>query len=84
MGRMYSISDIELLKFRNELKSSRGFIHASSSSCASPVLFVKSTHGTLRLSTYVHSRLLRLQEQKRGKHDGNSILEEERKVMITQ
>lgn len=77
MGRMYSISDIELLKFRNELKSSRGFIHASSSSCASPVLFAKSTHGTLR-----HSPMA--QEQKRGKHDGNSILEEERKVMITQ
>ena len=43
MGRMYSMSATELQEIRKwiEEKLSKGFIRASSSSCASPIVFVK-------------------------------------------
>ena len=51
MGRMYSISDSELTEVRKwiEENMSKGFIRNSSSSCASPILFLKKKDGSLRL-----------------------------------
>ena len=51
MGRMYSISATELQEIREWIEEnlSKGFIRASSSSCASPILFVKKKDGSLRL-----------------------------------
>ena len=51
MGRMYSMSATELQEIRKWIEEnlSKGFIRASSSSCASPILFVKKKHGSLRL-----------------------------------
>ena len=51
MGRMYSISDSELTEVRKwiEENMSKGIIRNSSSSCASPILFVKKKDGSLRL-----------------------------------
>ena len=51
MGRMYLISDSELQEVRKWIDESlsKGFIKASSSSCASPILFVKKKNSSLRL-----------------------------------
>ena len=51
MGWMYSMSDSELQEVRKWIEEnlSKGFIKASSSSCASPILFVKKKDGSLRL-----------------------------------
>ncbi len=51
MGRMYSMSASELQEIRTWIEDnlSKGFIRASSSSCASPILFVKKKDGSLRL-----------------------------------
>ena len=51
IGRMYSMSATELQEIRKwfEENLSKGFIRASSSSCASPILFVKKKDGSLRL-----------------------------------
>ena len=51
MGRMYSMSTTELQEIRKWIEEnlSKGFIRASSSSCASPILFVKKKDGSLRL-----------------------------------
>ena len=51
MGRMYSMSATELQEIRKWIEEnlSKGFIRASSSSCASPILFVKKKDGSLRL-----------------------------------
>ena len=51
MGRMYSMSDSELQEVQKWIEEnlSKGFIKASSSSCASPILFVKKKDGSLRL-----------------------------------
>ena len=51
LGRMYSMSDAELAEIRKWIteKLSKGFIIASSSSCASPILFVKKKDGSLSL-----------------------------------
>ena len=51
MGRMYSMSDSKLAEVRKWITEnlSKGFIRASSSSCASPILFVKKKDGSLRL-----------------------------------
>ena len=51
MGRMYSMSDsklVEVQKYITENLSKR-FIRGSSSSCASPILFVKKKDSSLRL-----------------------------------
>ncbi|HLO99762.1 MAG TPA: reverse transcriptase domain-containing protein [Fimbriimonas sp.] len=50
-GPMYSMSDAELKEVREWLDEhlSKSFIRASSSSCASPILFVKKKDGSLRL-----------------------------------
>ena len=51
IGQMYSMSDSELAKVRKwiEENMSKGFIRNSSSSCASPILFVKKKDGSLTL-----------------------------------
>ena len=51
MGRMYSMSSTELQEIRKWIEEnlSKGFIRASSSSCASPILFVKKKDGSLHL-----------------------------------
>ena len=51
MGRMYSMSDSELAEVRKwvEENMSKDFIRNRSSSCASPILFVKKKDGSLRL-----------------------------------
>ena len=51
MGLMYSMSDSELAEVRKWITEnlSKGFIRASSSSCASPILFVKEKDCSLRL-----------------------------------
>ena len=51
MGRMYSMSASELQEVRIWIEEnlSKGFIRASSSSCASPILFVKKKDTSLRL-----------------------------------
>ena len=51
MGRMYTISATELQEIRKWIQEnhSKGFIRASSLSCASPILFVKKKDGSLRL-----------------------------------
>ena len=51
MGRMYSMSATELQEIRKWIEEnlSKGFIRASSSSCASPILFVKKKYGSLCL-----------------------------------
>ena len=51
MGQMYSMSVTELQEIRKWIEEnlSKGFIRASSSSCASPILFVKKKDGSLRL-----------------------------------
>jgi len=48
---MYSMSDSELKEVRKWIDEnlSKSFIHASSSSTASPILFVKKKDGSLRL-----------------------------------
>jgi len=50
-GRMYSMSDAELKEVRKWIDEnlSKSFIRASSSSAASPILFVKKKDGSLRL-----------------------------------
>jgi len=50
-GRMYSMSDSELKEVRKWIDEnlSKSFIRASSSSAASPILFVKKKDGSLRL-----------------------------------
>ena len=50
-GRMYSMSDAELKEVRKciDKNLSKSFIRASSSSAASPILFVKKKDGSLRL-----------------------------------
>ena len=50
-GRMYSMSDAELKEVRKWIDEnlSKSFIRASSSSTASPILFVKKKDGSLRL-----------------------------------
>ena len=50
-GRMYSMSASELQEVRTWIEENlyKGFISASSSSCASPILFVKKKNGSLRL-----------------------------------
>src|SRR6201992_377447 len=50
-GRMYSMSDAELKVLREWLHEnlSKSFIRASTSTCASPILFVKKKDGSLRL-----------------------------------
>lgn len=50
-GRMYSMSDAELKEVREWITEnlSKSFIRASSSSAASPILFVKKKDGSLRL-----------------------------------
>jgi hypothetical protein len=50
-GRMYSMSDSELQEVRKWIDEnlSKSFIRASSSSAASPILFVKKKDGSLRL-----------------------------------
>ena len=51
MGQMYSMAATELQEIWKWIKEnlSKGFIPASSSSCASRILFVKKKHGSLRL-----------------------------------
>ena len=51
LGRMYSISDAELLEVRKWIEENlwKGFIRHSSSSCAAPILFVKNNDPTFRL-----------------------------------
>ena len=51
MGRMYSMSATALQEIRKWIEEnlSKGFIRASSSSCASPILFDKKKDGSLRL-----------------------------------
>ena len=51
MGRMYFMSATELQEIRKwiEENPSKGFIRASSSFCALPILFVKKKDGSLRL-----------------------------------
>ena len=51
MGRMYSMSATELQEICQWIEEnlSKGFIRASSSSCALPILFVKKKDGSLRL-----------------------------------
>ena len=51
MGRMYAMSDSERTEVRKwiEENMSKGFIQNSSSSFASPILFVKKKDGSLRL-----------------------------------
>ena len=51
MGPMYSMSATELQEIRKwiEKNLSKGFIRAISSSCASPIMFVKKKDGSLRL-----------------------------------
>ena len=51
MGRIYAISDSELTEVRKWIEEtmSKGFIRNSSSSCASPILFVQKQDGSLRL-----------------------------------
>ena len=51
MGRMYSMSTTELQEIGKWIEEnlSKGFIRASSSSCASPILFVKKKDGSLCL-----------------------------------
>ena len=51
MGQMYSMSNSELAEVRKWITEnlSKGFIRASSSSCASPILFVKKMYGSVRL-----------------------------------
>ena len=51
LGRMYSMSDAELAEIRKWITEnlSKGFIRAASSSCASPILFVKTKDGFLQL-----------------------------------
>ena len=54
---MYSIPASELQEIRKWIEEnlSKGFIHASSSSCASPILFVKKRDGSLRLCINYHA-----------------------------
>ena len=51
MGRMYYMSATELQEICKWIEEnlSKGFIRASSSSCALPILFVQKKHGSLRL-----------------------------------
>ena len=51
IGRMYSMSATELQELRKWIKEnlSKDFIRASSSSCASPILFVKKKDGSFQL-----------------------------------
>ena len=51
MGRMYSMSESELSEVHKWIieNLSKSFIRASSSSCASPILFVKKKDVSLRL-----------------------------------
>ena len=51
MGRMYSISDSQLQEVQKWIKENlyKGFIKASSSSCASPIRLIKKQDGSLRL-----------------------------------
>ena len=51
MGRMYSMSASKLQEIQTWIEDnlSKGFSCASSSSCASPILFVKNKDGSLRL-----------------------------------
>jgi len=57
-GRMYSMSDSELKEVRKWIDEnlSKSFMRASSSSAASPILFVKKKDGSLRL--YIDYRAL--------------------------
>ena len=58
IGRMYSMSDSELAEVRKWITEnlSKGFVRAFSSSCTSPILFVKKKDGSLKL--YVDYRAL--------------------------
>ena len=51
MGRMYSMSDSELAEVRKWITEnlSKDFTRASSTSCVSPILFVKNKDSSLRL-----------------------------------
>ena len=51
ISQMYSMSDSKLAEVRKWITENlfKGFIRASSSSCASPILFVKQKEGSLRL-----------------------------------
>jgi len=56
-GHMYSMSDSEVKEVRKWIDEnlSKSFIHASSSSVASPILFVKKKNRSLRLCVNYHA-----------------------------